>query len=96
MHICKEETIREAYRLAKRNNGAPGIDGVTFKMIEREGLDAFLAGIREELLSETYRPMRNRKKEIPKGKGKTRVLGIPCILGPRGGGSAETDTRTHL
>ena len=96
MHICKEETIREAYRLAKRNNGAPGIDGVTFKMIEREGLDAFLGRIREELLSETYYPMRNRKKEIPKGKGKTRVLGIPCILRPRGGGSAETDTRTHL
>ncbi len=79
VHICKEETLKEAYRLAKRNNGAPGIDGVTFKMIEREGLDAFLAGIREELLSEKYRPMRNRKKEIPKGNGKTRVLGIPCI-----------------
>ena len=79
VHVCKEETLKEAYRLAKRNNGAPGIDGVTFKMIEQEGLDAFLAGIREELLSETYRPMRNRKKEIPKGKGKTRVLGIPCI-----------------
>ena len=48
-------------------------------MIEKEGLDAFLARIREELLSEKYRPMRNRKKEIPKGKGKVRILGIPCI-----------------
>jgi len=79
VHIGKEETLREAYRLAKRNNGAPGIDGVTFKMIEQAGLDAFLAGIREELLSETYRPMRNRRREIPKGKGKVRILGIPCI-----------------
>jgi RNA-directed DNA polymerase len=78
VHICKEETLKEAYRLTKRNNGAPGIDGVTFEMIEREGLDAFLAGIGEELLSEKYWPMRNRKKEIP-SNGKMRTLGIPCI-----------------
>ena len=78
VHICKEETLQEAYRLARQNNGAPGIDGVTFEMIERDGVDSFLGGIREELLSETYLPMRNRRKEIP-GNGKMRVLGIPCI-----------------
>jgi RNA-directed DNA polymerase len=37
VHICKLETLREAYRLAKKNNGAPGIDGVSFEAIEREG-----------------------------------------------------------
>ena len=31
VHVCKRETLREAYRLAKRNNGAPGIDGVRFE-----------------------------------------------------------------
>jgi len=78
VHICKEETLKEAYRLARQNNGAPGIDGVTFAMIEQDGVEAFLAGIREELLSETYLPMRNRRKAIP-SNGKTRILGIPCI-----------------
>ncbi len=79
VHICKMETLREAYQMAKRNNGAPGIDGVTFEVIEMEGLEEFLVQIRKELNSCTYQPMRNRRKEIPKGKGKIRVLGIPSI-----------------
>jgi len=65
--------------MAKRNNGAPGIDGVTFEAIEEAGLEAFLKQIQRELVSGTYRPMRNRRKEIPKEGGKVRVLGIPSI-----------------
>ncbi len=34
VHVCKRETLYEAYRLAKKNNGAPGIDGVTFEALE--------------------------------------------------------------
>jgi|WetSurSiteA1Bulk_404760.scaffolds.fasta_scaffold15239_1 RNA-directed DNA polymerase len=79
VHVTKMETLREAYRLAKANNGAPGIDGVTFEDVEKSGVEAFLEGIRNELASRTYRPMRNRKKEIPKGGGKVRILGIPSI-----------------
>ncbi len=78
-HICKKETLQEAYRMAKKNKGAPGIDGVTFEAIEERGLEEFLGQIQTELVSGTYRPMRNRKKEIPKGNGKVRVLGIPSI-----------------
>ncbi|MHB8279400.1 MAG: reverse transcriptase domain-containing protein [Candidatus Humimicrobiaceae bacterium] len=73
------ETLRQAYKLAKVNNGAPGIDGVTFEAIEESGLDDFLTEIRNELVSCTYLPMRNRRKEIPKEGGKVRVLGIPAI-----------------
>jgi len=79
IHICKMETLQAAYKMAKSNNGAPGIDGVTFEAIEEAGMEAFLEQIREELVSGTYRPMRNRRKEIPKDKNKVRVLGIPCI-----------------
>jgi RNA-directed DNA polymerase len=50
VHVCKLETLREAYRLAKQNDGAPGIDGVTFEAIEAEGLEACLQQLREELL----------------------------------------------
>jgi RNA-directed DNA polymerase len=79
VHVCKMETLEWAYRDAKQNGGAPGKDGVTFDDIEKAGLTSFLEQIQDELVSETYRPMRNRKKEIPKGTGQVRVLGIPCI-----------------
>jgi len=79
VHVCKLETLREAYSMAKRNNGAPGIDGVTFEVIEKGGVELFLGQLRDELTSRTYRPMRARRHEIPKGDGKVRVLSIPCI-----------------
>jgi RNA-directed DNA polymerase len=73
------ETLCEAYQMAKSNDGAPGIDGVTFAAIEESGVDSFLRQIRDELVTNTYRPMRARKKEIPKDGGKVRVLSIPAI-----------------
>jgi hypothetical protein len=33
VHVCKMETLHEAYQAAKKNDGAPGIDGVTFDAI---------------------------------------------------------------
>ena len=80
VHVCKMETLREAYSVAKANNGAPGIDGVTFEDIEASGVEPFLEHIRDELVTRTYQPMRVRRKEIPKDGGtKVRVLGIPTI-----------------
>ena len=79
VHVCKMETLREAYQMAKSNDGAPGIDGVTFEAIEESGAESFLKQIRDELVTNTYRPMRVRKKEIPKDGGKVRVLSIPAI-----------------
>ena len=80
VHVCKLETLREAYSLAKKNQGAPGIDGVRFEAIEESGVESFLEQIQDELISRTYRPMRNRRQEIPKGEGnQVRVLSIPAI-----------------
>ncbi len=74
------ETLREAYQMAKKNNGAPGIDGVTFEVIEESGVEMFLQQIRDELVTNTYRPTPVRRKEIPKdGGNKVRVLSIPSI-----------------
>ena len=78
-HICKNEVLQESYRLAKANDGAPGIDGKSFDEIEAEGVVGFLEGIRQELLTRTHRPLPNRRVEIPQGNGKTRTLGIPTI-----------------
>ena len=80
VHVCKMETLQEAYRMAKSNDGAPGIDGVTFEAIEESGVESFLKQIQDELVHNTYQPMRVRKKEIPKDGGtKVRVLSIPAI-----------------
>ena len=79
VHVCKTETLHAAYRLAKRNNGAPGIDGETFAAIEERGVGRFVEELREELSRRTYRPLRVRKVEIPKDGGKVRVLSIPTI-----------------
>ena len=74
------ETLRTAFERAKENDGAPGIDGVTFSAIEEQGVESFLAQIRDELTERTYKPMRVRKKEIPKDGGrKVRILSIPTI-----------------
>ena len=79
VHVCKRETLCEAYRLTKANDGAPGIDGVTFEAIEAGGFERFLEQLREELLQRTYRPLRLRKVGIPKAGGGTRQLSIPAI-----------------
>jgi RNA-directed DNA polymerase len=80
VHVVKLETLRTAYDLAKRNNGAPGIDGVTFEAIEAAGVDAFLVQLQDELVTRTYRPQRNRRIEIPKDDGKKiRILRVPAI-----------------
>jgi RNA-directed DNA polymerase len=80
VHVCKRETLQEAYQMAKSNKGAPGIDGVTFEVIEQSGVESFLKQIQEEVVHKTYRPMPVRKKEIAKdGGSKVRVLSIPAI-----------------
>jgi RNA-directed DNA polymerase len=79
VHVAKLETLRAAYAVAKENNGAPGIDGVTFEAIEAGGVEPFLGQLRDELVARTYRPLRNRRVEIPKDAGAVRVLGIPAI-----------------
>ena len=79
VHVAKLETLRAAYAVAKQDNGAPGIDGVTFGAIEEAGVERFLAQLRDELVARTYRPLRNRRVEIPKGGGKVRVLGSPAM-----------------
>ena len=80
VQVAKLETLSAAYDLAKRNNGVPGTDGVTFEAIEATGVDTFLAHLRDELVARTYRPLRNRRVEIPKAGGReVRVLGVPSI-----------------
>ena len=78
--VSELETLRAGYELAQRNDGAPGLDGVTFEAIEAGGVEAFLAQLRDELVARTYRPLRYRCVEIVKEGGKqVRLLRIPAI-----------------
>src|SRR5258707_7003021 len=77
--ICREDILLHAYRLARFNAGAPGVDGMTFTQIEEQGLEAWLAGLSEELVWKTYRPDPVRRVMIPKANGGERPLGIPTI-----------------
>jgi len=76
VHVTKSETLMEAYRQAKRNGGAPGIDGVSFADIEGAGLAAFIASLSEDLRTGRYQPQPNRRVAIPKANGKVRVLRV--------------------
>ena len=77
--ICREDILRHAYGLARANSGAPGVDRVSFAEIEAQGLEAWLAGLREDLVAKTYRPDPVRRVMIPKPDGGERPLGIPTI-----------------
>jgi RNA-directed DNA polymerase len=78
--IHREDILRHAYDLARSNKGAPGVDGVTFAMVEAAGLETWLAGIRTTLIEKTYRPAPVRRVMIPKPGGNgERPLGIPTL-----------------
>jgi RNA-directed DNA polymerase len=77
--VWRDDILRHAYRLAKANGGAPGVDGVTFAEIEAAGSDDWLAGIGKQLREKTYRPDPVRRVMIPKPDGGERPLGIPTI-----------------
>lgn len=75
----RQDIIAEAYRKVKANGGASGIDGETFEDIETQGIEGYLAVLREELKSGNYQPKAVRRVYIPKANGKERPLGIPTI-----------------
>jgi RNA-directed DNA polymerase len=78
-HVWKLDVLREAYRLAKQNHGAPGVDGVTFAQVEAEGVEQLLGAVSQELREKTYEPLPCRHVDIPKEGGKVRGLKIPAI-----------------
>jgi group II intron reverse transcriptase/maturase len=73
------EVLEEAYRKAKSNGGACGVDGETFEDVEKKGAATYLAGLQLEMKERRYVPQPVRRVYIPKPNGKERPLGIPTI-----------------
>jgi RNA-directed DNA polymerase len=77
--LYRRDILAWAFVRCLSNGGKPGIDGQSFDDIEASGRDQWLDELAEELRKETYRPQPVRRVYIPKGDGKQRPLGIPCI-----------------
>ena len=78
--IGSEENIRLAYRNLKKNAGSrtPGTDGKTIADLAEMSEAELIHVVRKKF--EWYQPQSVRRKDIPKGNGKTRPLGIPTIM----------------
>lgn len=78
--ISSEENIRLAYRNIKRNSGSytSGTDNLNIKDIEKLSAEKLVEIIQRKL--KFYKPKPVRRVDIPKYNGKTRPLGIPCIV----------------
>jgi len=76
---CERQNLKAALRRVRKNNGSPGIDGMTVEEL-RDFLVANWTRVREDLLSDRYRPQPVRRVAIPKPDGGERELGIPTVL----------------
>jgi len=65
VHVCKIETLRDAYELAKKNDGAPGSDGVTFAAIEAQGAETLLKQLRDESCAKAIESARSSGDKKP-------------------------------
>lgn len=78
--LYRADILSHAWQRVKANGGSPGIDGLTFEVIERtEGVERYLSALGRSLQDKTYRADPVRRVMIPKADGSQRPLGIPTI-----------------
>jgi RNA-directed DNA polymerase len=77
--VCEISNLMKAFKLVKKNKGAPGIDGITIKEFEAN-LFENIQQLKDSVLSWEYKPTPVKRVEIPKPDGKgMRLLGIPIV-----------------
>lgn len=78
--VIDAETLKAAYRHVRANEGAPGVDGISFARIDEViGEERFVEELQAELSTGRYKASPVRRVYIPKANGKLRPLGIPVI-----------------
>ena len=78
--IYRSDVLWEAWRRVRSNRGAAGVDGITLRSIEEQGVERLLEGIQADLRAGRYRPVPVKRRWIPKADGKQRPLGIPTVV----------------
>jgi len=80
-HVCRADTLQAAWEAVRRNDGAPGVDGVSIEQMAAtpESEAAFLEELQRSLKERTYRTQAVRRVYILKPNGKLRPLGIPTV-----------------
>ena len=76
--VLNRRNMNQALRQVVKNKGSAGIDGMKVSELN-EHLTSNRERIESELLNGTYLPQPILGVEIPKSKGKTRLLGIPTV-----------------
>jgi group II intron reverse transcriptase/maturase len=76
-HLLDEHALGRAYGRV-RKDAAVGVDGITKEQYGRD-LERNLRDLRERMRTMRYRHQPIRRVHIPKGKGKTRPIGISTI-----------------
>lgn len=74
--ILDPVNLVQALRQVRRNNGSPGIDGMSTKELT-DWMNTNMNRLRTDLATQIYHPQPVRKKEISKPNGGIRMLGIP-------------------
>jgi RNA-directed DNA polymerase len=78
--IYRPDVLTVAWWLVLKNDGAPGVDGMSCQdIIDGPGAAMFLEDLQEELRTKRYRPQPVKRVYIPKPDGKLRPLGIPTV-----------------